>query len=200
MGWLIALAVIVAVLWIPLGVTASYEESGAVVKLVLGFLRFQLYPGKPKEKKEEPKKEQKPAPGKPAAPKEEKKGGSVSDFFPLVDVVLDFLSDIRRKLRVDLLEIRFCMAGGDPADLGIQYGRTVAAVSALDPQLERLFVIKKKHIRVECDFNGEKSQVWANVRLTITVGRILSMGLRHGTKALREYMKIMKLRKGGATK
>jgi hypothetical protein len=76
----------------------------------------------------------------------------------------------------------------------------VAAVSALDPQLERLFVIKKKHIRVECDFNGEKSQVWANVRLTITVGRILSMGLRHGTKALREYMKIMKLRKGGATK
>ena len=115
MGWLIALAVIVAVLWIPLGVTASYDESGAVVKLVLGFLRFQLYPGKPKEKKEEPKKEQKPAPGKPAAPKEEKKGGSVSDFFPLVDVVLDFLSDIRRKLRVDLLEIRFCMAGGDPA-------------------------------------------------------------------------------------
>ena len=76
MGWLIALAVIVAVLWIPLGVTAAYEESGAVVKLVLGFLRFQLYPGKPKEKKEEPKKEQKPAPGKPAAPKEEKKGGS----------------------------------------------------------------------------------------------------------------------------
>jgi hypothetical protein len=136
----------------------------------------------------------------PTAPKEEKKGGSVSDFFPLLDVVLDFLSDIRRKLRVDLLEIRFCMAGGDPADLGIQYGRTVAAVSALDPQLERLFVIKKKHIRVECDFNGEKSQVWANVRLTITVGRILSMGLRHGTKALREYMKIMKLRKGGATK
>ena len=201
MGWLIALAVIVAVLWIPLGVTASYDESGAVVKLVLGFLRFQLYPGKPKEKKEKPEKPKKEKqPTKQPTAKEEKKGGSLSDFFPLVDVVLDFLSDVRRKLRVDLLELRFCMAGGDPADLGIQYGRTVAAVSALDPQLERLFVIKKKHIRVECDFNGEKSQVWANVRLTITVGRILSMGLRHGTKALREYMKIMKLRKGGATK
>ena len=199
MGWLIALAVLGLLLWIPLGVTASYDESGAVVKLVLGFLRFQLYPGKPKKKKEIPEKPKK-QPKKQPETKQEKKGGSLSDFFPLVDVVLDFLSDIRRKLRVELLEIRFCMAGGDPADLGIQYGRAVAAVSALDPQLERLFVIKKKHIRVECDFNGEKSQVWANVRLTITVGRILSMGLRHGTKALREYMKIMKLRKGGATK
>ena len=131
MGWLIALAVIVAVLWIPLGVTASYDESGAVVKLVLGFLRFQLYPGKPKGKKEKPEKPKKEKqPTKQPTAKEEKKGGSLSDFFPLVDVVLDFLSDIRRKLRVDLLELRFCMAGGDPADLGIQYGRTVAAVSA----------------------------------------------------------------------
>ena len=199
MGWLIALAVLGLLLWIPLGVTASYDESGAVVKLVLGFLRFQLYPGKPKKKKEIPEKPKK-QPKKQPETRQEKKGGSLSDFFPLVDVVLDFLSDIRRKLRVELLEIRFCMAGGDPADLGIQYGRAVAAVSALDPQLERLFVIKKKHIRVECDFNGEKSQVWANVRLTITVGRILSMGLRHGVKALREYMKIMKLRKGGAVK
>lgn len=202
MGWLIALAVVAALLWIPLGVSAAYDEGGAVLKLVLGFLRFQLYPGKPKKKKVTQKKPEKPKQqaGKEPTPKQEKKGGSVSDFFPLLDVVLEFLSDIRRKLRVDLLELRFCMAGDDPADLGIQYGRAVAAVSALDPQLERLFVIKKKNIRVECDFAGEKSQVWANVRLTITVGRILSMGLRHGTKALREYMKIMKLRKGGATK
>ena len=200
MGWLIALAVIAGVLCIPLGIAATYDEDGAVVKLVAGFLRFQLYPGKPKDKKEKPKREQKPTPSKPTTQKKEKKGGSLSDFFPLVDVVLDFLSDIRRKLRVDVLEVQFLMAGGDPCDLGINYGKAVAAVSALDPQLERLFVIKKKHIRVACDFAGEQNQVWANVRLTITVGRILSMGLRHGCKALREYMKIMKLRKGGATK
>lgn len=200
MGWLIALAVITAVLWIPLGVSASYDEDGAVVKLVAGFLRFQLYPGKPKKKKETPKKEKKQQTKPQPAKKQEKQGGSLSDFFPLVDVVLDFLSDIRRKLRVDLLELRILMVGDDPCDLGINYGRAVAAVSALDPQLERLFVIKKKHIRVECDFAGENNQVWANVRLTITIGRILSMGLRHGTKALREYLNIMKLRKGGATK
>ena len=51
MGWLIALAVVAALLWIPLGVSAAYDEGGAVLKLVLGFLRFQLYPGKPKKKK-----------------------------------------------------------------------------------------------------------------------------------------------------
>jgi hypothetical protein len=200
MGWLIALGVLILLACLPLGVSGAYGEAGAQLQLILGPVRLQLYPGKGKKEKKEktPKEQQKKSAG--GAKKQPQKGGSLSDFFPLVYRVLDFLEELRRKLRVNLLRIHVVMAAGDPCDLAVNYGKTMSALAALDPQLERLFVIKKKHIRVECDFNGEKSQVWANVRLTITVGRILSMGLRHGTKALREYMKIMKLRKGGATK
>ena len=193
MGWLIALAAVAGLLMIRLGISAVYSADGPVVKLTFGPYRRILYPAAKKKKTSRKKSGSK-------GENPEKRGGSLSDFFPLLDILLEFLSDVRRKLLVNRLELHILLAGDDPCDLGMLYAGTLTAVHGLDPQLERLFVIKKKHIRVECDFNGEKSQVWANVRLTFTVGRILSMGLRHGTKALREYMKIMKLRKGGATK
>jgi hypothetical protein len=37
------------------------------------------------------------------------------------------------------------------------------------------------------------------VDISVTIGRLLGFTLRHGTKALREFLKIMKKRKGGAT-
>ena len=89
--------------------------------------------------------------------------------------------------------------GGQPCDLGMLYAGTLTAVHGLDPQLERLFRIRKKDIRVVCDFEGDSSVVWARLDLSLSVARVLSLGLRHGVKALREYVKIMKLRKGGAT-
>lgn len=37
------------------------------------------------------------------------------DFLPLVKVALNFLGDFRRKLRVNRLELKLILAGGDPA-------------------------------------------------------------------------------------
>ena len=194
MGWLIALAAVVGLLMIRLGISAVYNEDGPVIKLTFGPYRRILYPAAKKEKKKSSGK------AGDADGKNQKKGGSLSDFFPLLDILLEFLSDVRRKLLVTRLDLRILLAGDDPCDLGILYARTLTAVHGLDPQLERFFRIRKKDIRVECDFEGDSSAVWARLDLSLTVARVLSLGLRHGTKALREYLKIMKLRKGGATK
>jgi len=51
---------------------------------------------------------------------------------------------------------------------------------------------------VECDFTAEKTLIDAHLELTITLGRLMHLGLRHGIRVLREYSKIVKLRKGGA--
>ena len=201
MGWLIALAAVVLVACIPLGVSAGYDEGGAVVKIIAGPVRFQVYPKK--NKTEKPVKEK--AEPKPARQKSEqagqpaKKGGSVTDFAPLLRIVLDFLGEFRRKLRVNLLELKVILAGDDPCDLAVNYGRACAALASLEPQLSRVFVIKKKDLNVQCDFTEDKTLVCARVDLTITIGRFFSLGIRHGFHALREYLKIMKLRKGGAT-
>lgn len=201
MGWLIALAVIVLLAVLPLGASVKYDSGGLLVRLIAGPARITLFPGKKKDKKEKKpkKKEEKPASKTAAAPKE-KTGGKLTDFLPLVQVALDFLGEFRRKLRVNRLEMKIIMAGGDPCDLAVNYGRAWAALGNLVPLLERCFVIKKRDLEVECDFVAEETLIYARLDLTITLGRILSLAVRYGIRALREFLKIMKLRKGGAVK
>ncbi|MBQ2785640.1 MAG: hypothetical protein IJF02_03975 [Oscillospiraceae bacterium] len=199
MGWLIALAVISLLAVLPLGISAKYDEQGPQLWGIAGPVRWKLLPGKKKTKDTEKKPEEakKKKVEKPASEKTEKKGGSVTDFVPLVRIVFDFLADFRRKLRVKILELKIVLAGGDPCDLAVNYGKACAAVAALDPQLERFFVIKKKDVQVQCDFVEDKTLIIARLDLTITLGWLIVQLFRHGSRALKELLKIMKLRKGG---
>lgn len=199
MGWLIALAVIAALAFVPLGISAKYDEGGAAVWLILGPLRRLLYPSNKKKTDNKQKKEESTQPGNKKPSGNGKKGGSFSDFFPLLDAVLDFLGDfLCRRLRVKKLQAKIILAGDDPCDLAVNYGRAWAALGNLVPVLERFFVIKKRDMQVECDFAAEKTLIDAHLELTITLGRLLHLGLRYGFRVLREYLKIAKLRKGGA--
>ena len=214
MGWLIALGICTLLAVLPLGISARYNSEGALVRVIAGPVRITLFPAakkhkKPKEKQKD--KTQKPQsapettfqkPEHPPKPKEEKpkeeKGGNLLDFLPLVKVA--FLGDFRRKLRLNNLELKLIMAGGDPANLAINYGRAWAAVGNLMPQLDRLFVIKKRDIEVECDFTGSETLVIARLDLTITLGRILALAVVYAIRALKEFLNIKKKRKGGAAK
>ena len=214
MGWLITLGILTLLAILPLGVSLKYDAEGAFVWLVLGPVRIKLFPAKPKEKKEKPKKEKKPEsaksekasakqepmPPKPEIPPKEepKKGGSWTDFLPLVKTVLDFLGDFRRKLRVNHLELKLVMAGDDPCDLAVNYGRAWAAVGNLMPQLEKIFVIKKRDVEVECDFTATETLVIARLDLTITLGRLLAAVVRFAFCALKQFIQIKNKRKGGA--
>lgn len=198
MGWLITLGVLTLLAILPIGVSAGYKGSGATVYLVIGPFRFLLYPGKGKRKKQrdETEKDKTGSSGTNKQPKES--GGSVQDFLPLVRILLDLLYDLRRKLRVDLLELRIILAGGDPCDLALNYGRAWAALGNLMPQLERLFVIKKRDLEVECDFTSDQTLVSARLNVTITLGRLLLLVIVYGIRAVGLYIEIMNKRKGGA--
>ena len=217
MGWLITLGILFLIAILPVGVRFRYNAEGVLLAVIVGPVRIQLLPAKKKAKKpskeKKPKKEKKPAPRKepgpktqpdPAPkPKEEKpkeKGGSWTDFLPLVKVVLDFLSGFLHKLRINHLELKLIMAGDDPCDLAVNYGRAWAAVGNLMPRLERVFVIKKRDIEIECDFWAESMTVIAGADITITIGRILSLVFVLAFRGIREFLKINKKRKGGAAK
>ncbi len=196
MGWLIALAVLAGLMFVPLGVSAKYGIKGPLVRLILGPIRVTLYPGKKRGKKAVKQQTKGKSQGKGQA--QDKKGGSVSDFLPLVRAVLDFLVDFRRKIRVDLLEFQLTLAGGDPCDLAINYGKAWAALENVMPQLERFFIIKNRDLDITCDFTAEKTEVYARLDLSITVGRLLLVAATHGRRIIREFLRIVKLRKGGA--
>ena len=208
MGWVIFFAVVLLLAILPLGVFVSYDEDGVVVKIVAGPVKITLFPRPKKEKKSEKKSKKKtsasPAeqlPKPPQPPKqipEKKKGGSWTDFLPLVQVALDFLGSFRRKLRINQLELKLTMAGDDPCDLAVNYGRAWAAVGNLMPQLERLFVIKKRNIAVACDFTASQTLVKFRSEATITLGRLVSLAVVYGIRVFREFWKIKTKRKGGA--
>ena len=210
MGWLIAFIILFLLAILPLGASIKYNSEGSLVRIIAGPIRFTVFPMKKKEKKEKKPKEKKQKKEKPKKeskkskdkPKEEKKekGGSILDFLPLVQVGLDLLDDFRWKLRLNRLELKLIMAADDPADLGLNYGRAWAAVGNLVPMLERSFVIKKKDIEVECDFTTTETLIVARLDITITLGRMIALAVVNGIRGLREFLKIMKKRKGGAVK
>ena len=208
MGWLIALAVLVLLAILPLGASVLYDEDGPRVRIVAGLLKIQVFPLKKKPKKnkpkaEKPKKDKKPKKAAPEGEKPEpfpkpKTGGSWTDFLPLVRVALDLLNDLRRKLRVDHLKLHLTMAGDDPCDLAVNYGRMNASLATLIAQLERFLVIKKRDVHIDCDFAASETVIMARLDLTITLGRILSIAAVYGVRALTTFLKIKKQREGGA--
>ena len=223
MGWLITFGILFLLAILPLGVSVKYDEDGAVVKVIAGPVKITLFPRPKKDKKEkkqkktdteppkEPEKQADPAkteqPVKEPSSKAEKKekpakksGGPITDFLPLVQIALDMLGAFRRRLRLNLLELKLIMAADDPCDLAVNYGRAWAAVGNLMPRLERVFVIKKRNIEVECDFESSQTIVIARLDLTITLGRIIATAVVYGVKALIEFLKIKNKRKGGASK
>ena len=223
MGWLITFGILFLLAILPMGVSVKYDEDGAVVKVIAGPVKITLFPRPKKDKKEkkqkikdpespkEPEKQADPAkteqPVKEPSSKAEKKekpakksGGPITDFLPLVQIALDMLGAFRRRLRLNVLELKLIMAADDPCDLAVNYGRAWAAVGNLMPRLERVFVIKKRNIEVECDFEASQTRVTAQLDLTITLGRIIATAVVYGVKALIEFLKIKNKRKGGASK
>lgn len=218
MGWLITLLILTALAILPLGASIIYDEDGAVVRVIAGPVKIKVFPLPKKDKKPEKKsqkeknskkdktsskkqaksKKQTQTSGKTETEAKKKKGGPITDFLPLVKVLLKFLDGFRRKLRLNVLELKLIMAADDPCDLAVNYGKAWAAVGNLMPQLERVFVIQKRNIEVECDFTADKTLVIARLDLTITLGRILGLVFVLIGRAIVELIKIVLKRKGGA--
>ena len=201
MGWLIFLAILIGLGCVPLGVRLRYDEDGPLAAVLLGRLPIVLYPlpgwlkkltsrekkdGEKKPKKEKPKKEKPPKDTVGEAPQ----GGSWKKFLPLVRLGIHFLGDFRRKLRVNRLVLRLTLAGDDPCDLAVNYGRAWAAVGNLLAAMQRAFVIQKRDVEVQCDFLGEETKVVFAMDLTITLGRILGLLVKYGIRAVAILLKM----------
>lgn len=197
MTLLVIFAVLVLIGCIPVGVDARYGADGIFLAAKIGPFRLQLLPQKPKKKKKKPAKKQQPA-AKPAKkkPAEKKKNpllsGGVDGLMQMLTLALDTLGDLRRKLRVNELTLHVTVPGSDdPAKAAMNYGRAWAAIGALTPTMERLFVIKKRDIRPELDYNETQMKADAHLVTTITIGRSLALALRAGVG----FLKILNERK-----
>ena len=208
MGWLITLGILVLLAILPLGAAVNYHSEGFFLDVIAGPVRIPILPKKKKDpNKKEKKKEKKKKPksdkkgkGEAAGEKKKKKGGPITDFLPIVKTALDLLNSFRKKLRIKRLDLKMIMAADDPCDLAINYGRANAAIGNLLPQLERCFVIKKRNVEIECDFEASETVIIARADITITLGWLLAIVVFYGVRALKQYLQIKNKRKGGASK
>ena len=200
----VLLAVFVLIGCIPVGVSAAYENDSVRLSLKVSAFCIQLLPAKQKkEKKKRAKKREATAVQKqetPASAPEKKApekkaspllSGGVGGILELLDFAGDVLGDLRRKLRVEELTLYVTFGGKDPAKAAMNYGRAWAAIGALTPALERIFVIKKRDIQPVLDYNEEKMRVSARLQLTITIGRALALALHAGLR----FLKLLQQRK-----
>ncbi len=215
MGWWIFFGILLLILLLPLGVSVLYDALGVRVRVLAGPIRLTVFPMKkkePKQPKEAPEQEQPepkqkleskdkteeksekpPLPEAPKPPKqpEETPGGSVTDFLPLVELALKFVGEFFHKtLHIDVLYLKLTMAGDDPADLAINYGRTWAALGNLWPYVNRMFTIKKRDIQVQCDFETSEMLVNARVDITVSLARLLGLILNYGCRMAWKFFQI----------
>ena len=118
--------------------------------------------------------------------------GGVDGILELLDLGVQTLGDLRRKLRVEELTLHVCIGGSDdPAAAAMRYGRAWAAIGAITPALDRLFIIKKRDIQPALDYNETSMKVDARLITTITIGRSLALALHAGVR----FLKILNQRK-----
>ncbi len=194
MGWLIALVVLTGLALMPLGVKAIYSDKGLGIWILAGPLPIRVYPDSGDKKIQKEKAKSKPQ----AASGAGKKGGSLKEFLPMLRTAVAFLGDLCRKLRVRRLDMLLVMGGDDPCDLAVAYGRAWAAAGNILPQLEQIFVIKKRDVKVACDFTSDNTRIYLRLDLTITLFRLLHLIIKYGLRAFKEYKQMKNQRKGGA--
>ena len=192
MSWWMIVLLVLAVLdfigCIMVGVDAGFDgELRLAIKI--GFIRVRILPSKPKKPKKQKRKQpaaKKPAQKPAAAPKKPLFSGDPKELRALLQLGVQTLGDLRRKLRVEVLTLFVYFGGGDePAKNAIAYGRAWAVIGSITPLLDQLFVIQKRRIEPRFAPQEDKLRVEGRIVLTITIGRALALGIRAGLGFLR---------------
>ncbi|MBO5050466.1 MAG: DUF2953 domain-containing protein [Oscillospiraceae bacterium] len=188
MWWLIVLGILLFLAFIPVLVRFSYDETGYRFSLLWGIIPIKRLPGKKRENHKKKSKEKTSS---------ETSGGKLSELIPIIKIGCGFLNALRKKMKLKLW-LHLVMAGDDPCDLAVNYGRTWAAAGSLIPLLEESFIIQKREIQIDCDFGAEETLVKAKLRAHIATWRLIGIAAKYGFRLLKHYMKSMKSKESGA--
>lgn len=194
---LIVLATLIGASLLPIGLRVSYDGNDPLLQLKVGPFFLKLYP-RSRTLREKKVTQSMGKSGTTASNNSTKSSGGISDLLPILRVVWELLQDFKRKLLVERLEFKMVLAGSDPCDLSVNYGRAWVTLGNLMPQLENNLNIRKRNLEIECDYLADQTKVFLLADLTMSVGQLLALAARHGLRGLIEYRKLLKIKKGGA--
>ena len=199
MGWLIALGILLLLAFLPLSLSARWDAKGSVLILRIGPVRVYFEEEKTQQSGSRKKSVKKITTGRRDVEKTEQ-GGLISELLPDFQDQLYFLNELRKKLWVKKLVVHLTLAGEDPCDLALNYGRANAIMNGLVPVLEQCFTIRKRDLQVRCDFDATETVFYARAELRITLIRFLGVCWRYVKRNMEEQKNTTeKSSKGGTS-
>lgn len=195
MTFLKVLLIILLALWlislIRIGGRVQYGQAGLFATALAGPFKIQILPMKPKKekkpktgkrpKKEKPLKEKKPA--------SEGQPGTLTRVKQLLPVIAQFCGALKRKIRIDDLELQLIWGGSDPAVIALGYGQANAVLGMLWPVFDHNFKVKRHAFQIDMDYGASRPTVEIQAAVTLTVGQIMILGLRYSVKMLTTWIK-----------
>lgn len=191
------LLILLLILWlislIRIGGRVSYGAAGLFVTVLRGPFKIQVLParerpqkGKKPKRETKPKKEKKP---KEKKPKPEGQPGTLPRLMKLLPVVGEACGALKRKVRIDDLELELIWGGGDPASVALGYGQANAVLGILWPIFDHNFKVKRHSFQIGLDYERREPAVEVRAAVTLTVGQMFALGTHYGAKALITWIK-----------
>ena len=189
LGWVLLGILLFLLFLLLLPIHTRVRFDGALQAWAgLGPVTLRIFPLK--QKKAKPKKEKTQAAVKTEKPKKPKKKLTLEIICDFIKLGVEALGRLKRQLVLSNLTVHLKVASPDAANTALLYGRVAAAVSALYPVLERNLRIKKTVIAVDADFEGQKTDVVADISLAVCPLRLLIAGIILAFHFLKIYRKI----------
>lgn len=174
--------VIAAVLWSPIVISFSFEES-VQVTLSFWFFRYSLYPLKKKPKKEktkakkEKRKQRKKKQKAKESPKPTQKVGvvqRVKDIFGVLGTLFHGSLRLLENAKVKKLNITLGITGEDAAKAAINYGLVCSVVYPFLGLVDNHMNLKKPKVNLYCDYLNTEPTIQGSGKVYIRVHHAVS--------------------------
>ncbi len=188
MGWLIALAVLILLGLLPVGIWVHYDNGDFTLKVPIWLWKIGVYP----KKKKKPKKPKEKKPKKPKEKKELPIELSVDSVLELLDLLWRFVQKTGRRLRLRELDLRVICGGGNAASVALDYGNVCAVISGAEPLFDSVFATKKKNIQVDLDFEAKSQSTVGIIDIRLCLASLLYLVVylaKHGFTFYRKRRK-----------
>lgn len=188
-GWIVLAAILLFLFLISLlrlGGQVKYDQTGFSVVILIGSIRIRLLPtGKKKREKQQPTRTDKKEAYRPeAAAGHTGKGAVIGRVMETLPLIAEAAGALKRKIRIDHLNLTVVWASDDPASAALGYGRANAVLGMIWPLLDHNFNVKRCNWQVDVDYEKTAPELSVDAAITATIGQLVLFAICYGTKIL----------------
>ncbi|MGM9592429.1 MAG: hypothetical protein ACI3VK_06935 [Oscillospiraceae bacterium] len=175
---------LVLIMLIPLGVCASYDSGGLMLKLRVSAYKKQIFP-RENEPEPEPEPESTEDNGGSAEKVRIRLPFSIDEWRSLLKIVFKALRRFKSSITFDKIFLRFIAASPDPYDTVRIFNAANSFVGAAAPFFESEFKVRQRDIFIDTDMTSEKCSYSFELALSVRVGQLLVIALTAGFALLK---------------